>query len=137
MAGNLNPKDYEKLEAYSSEDIYVHKKKNGKPKFVAVTARGPAMESMIEDKVPYRHFRVTATDDRSLIDLKIQVDEFLMGTYGPPHPTSLGMGWVVIHLRKLTVESGLASLRKEIMLSSFHGIPPALSWMVNMYGLTG
>ncbi len=92
MASKLNPKDYKKLQAYSSEDIYVHKKKNGKPKFIAVTARGPAMESMIESKAPYKDFRVTAVDDRSLIDLKIQVDEFLMGTYGPPFITGYGLG---------------------------------------------
>ena len=92
MAEKYRRSNYKKLQAYDTHDIYVHKNKNGKPKFVAVTARGPAWDYIQENNLPNKNFRVNIVNDNSLIDLKININEYMMGIYGPPYITGYGLG---------------------------------------------
>ena len=93
MAETPKKSDYKKLEGYGMVyDIYVHKKRNGKPKYVAIAIRDEDWIFNPDKVTTIKGFQVAMSDDRSLIDLKIQLDEHNLGIYGPPYITGYGLG---------------------------------------------
>ena len=93
MAESPKKSDYKKLESYGvTFDIYVHKKRNGKPKYIAVRVRETGWILDPDDSKIIKGFQVSMSNDRSLIDLKIEIDEHIASMFDIFPITGYGLG---------------------------------------------
>lgn len=86
---NIKLTDYKKIGEEAYDGIYRRKVK-GSPKFISVTARGPAMEYRKKHKL--KGPGVNNVTHTSVHDIRILVNEMMRGVYGPPAITGYGLG---------------------------------------------